>query len=59
MDRFAGLPTLRFKCRELGIEATDEELRCALRRIKSAELVRIDDTLVRAIVGGRPMIAGP
>lgn len=56
IDRFAGLPTLHYKCRELGIEVGDDVLRQALQRIKDAELGRIDDATFLALVGMRPMV---
>lgn len=43
VDRFAGLPTLEYKCRELGVEAGPEELRRVLAQIKQEERAVVSD----------------
>lgn len=57
VDRFAGLPTLRYKCRELGLEPTDEELAAVLRRIKDDEMGHVPDDLLRAMLAQTPAVA--
>ena len=48
VDRFAGLATLRFKMRELGIPASDDDLRGLLRRIKDDDMDHVPDDWLRA-----------
>jgi 2-isopropylmalate synthase len=43
VDRFAGIPTLEYKCRELGINANAQELELMLRRIKREERAIVSD----------------
>src|SRR5687768_1076443 len=43
VDRFAGIPTLEYKCRELGINATPQELEVVLRTIKREERAIVSD----------------
>ncbi len=49
VDRFAGLATLRYKCRELGIEADEERLQRILRHIKDHEMNDVPDEAFRAL----------
>jgi 2-isopropylmalate synthase len=44
VDRFAGIPTLEYKCRELGVTARPQELERMLVRIKSEERAIVSDT---------------
>jgi 2-isopropylmalate synthase len=50
LDRFAGLPTLQYKCRELGLAATDEELERVLGRIKADERNLVPDDEFRRML---------
>lgn len=43
VDRFAGLPTLEYKCRELGLTPTRNELERVLARIKQEERALVSD----------------
>jgi len=55
LDRFAGLPTLQYKCRELGLTATDLELERVLERIKADERNLVpDDEFVQLLRAARP-----
>jgi isopropylmalate/homocitrate/citramalate synthase len=49
VDRFAGLATLRYKARELGLDPDDDALAAALARIKDDERNALDDDAVRAL----------
>lgn len=44
VDRFAGLPTLEYKCHELGLDAARPELELVLQRIKMEERGFVTDT---------------
>jgi isopropylmalate/homocitrate/citramalate synthase len=48
VDRFAGLHTLEFKCRELGLTAAPAELDAVLRQIKQDERASVNDDEFRA-----------
>ncbi len=50
VDRFAGLHTLEFKCRELGLTATPSQLEAVLRRIKAEERAGVTDDEFRAFL---------
>lgn len=50
VDRFAGLPTLRYEARRLGIDVDDATLHRALRRLKNRESRRLDDAGLRALI---------
>jgi 2-isopropylmalate synthase len=43
VDRFAGIPTLEYKCRELGLTARPQELERVLNRIKAEERAVVSD----------------
>ncbi|HLE48331.1 MAG TPA: homocitrate synthase [Candidatus Thermoplasmatota archaeon] len=43
VDRFAGLPTLEYKCRELNVQATPGQLEAILRQIKAEERAIVAD----------------
>ena len=43
VDRFAGIPTLEYKCRELGVNARPQELENVLLRIKAEERAIVSD----------------
>jgi 2-isopropylmalate synthase len=50
LDRFAGLPTLEYKCRELGLTAAPEVLERVLARIKQEERSLVPDDEFRRLV---------
>lgn len=50
VNRFAGLVTLQYKCRELGIEATPSTLEQVLRRIKEDERGEVPDAELLAML---------
>ena len=50
LDRFAGLHTLQFKCRELGLVATERELEQVLARIKQEERPVVTDDEFRLLL---------
>ncbi|MBW3583712.1 MAG: homocitrate synthase [Euryarchaeota archaeon] len=43
LDRFAGLPTVRYRLARLGVHATDEEAGAVLRLIKQSEAREVND----------------
>jgi isopropylmalate/homocitrate/citramalate synthase len=62
VGRFAGLVTLQYKCRELGIEADDGALGRVLRRIKELEVGDLPDADLLALLreegaGAPPVVA--
>ena len=50
VNRFAGLVTLQYKCRELGVSADDGVLQRVLRRIKAEELGDVGDAELLAML---------
>lgn len=61
VDRFAGIPTLEYKCRELGVTARPQELDRVLTRIKTEERAIVSDNdflemleiARKAVIGGQ------
>jgi 2-isopropylmalate synthase len=50
VNRFAGLVTLQYKCRELGVTVEDGALQRVLRRIKAEELGDVGDAQLLAML---------
>jgi 2-isopropylmalate synthase len=50
VNRFAGIATLRYKCRELAVEAPDPVLERVLRRIKQEEAGDVPDAALVAML---------
>lgn len=60
LDRFAGLPTLEYKCRELALDATPTQLERVLARIKEEERRWVsDDEFRRMLDEAREAVAVP
>ena len=58
LDRFAGIPTLEYKCRELNVESTLAELEIVLRRIKGEERAIVSDAeFVEMVQAARVRVA--
>jgi 2-isopropylmalate synthase len=50
LDRFAGMHTLEYKCRELGIAASPQTLEAVLEQIKREERRHVDDEEFRIMI---------
>jgi len=59
VGRFAGLVTLRYKCRELGLAVDEPALQRVLRRIKESERGEIPDAELRDWLLAEGMAALP